>query len=120
MLGTPSFASTWLLDARLPTPSHRFSGSTAEDVAQWKAELLPRLRSTLLDAGVAELPAEERWPLKLKVLETETFERYEQRYCSYETREGVLVPAYLLVPHGPGPHPAAVSPLSPRWRAELP
>ena len=33
MLGTPSFASTWLLDARLPTPSHRFSGSTAEDVA---------------------------------------------------------------------------------------
>ena len=72
MLGTPSFASTWLLDARLPTPSHRFRGSTPEDVAQWKAELLPRLRSTLLDAGVAELPAAERWPLQLKVLETET------------------------------------------------
>ena len=113
MLSTPA-----ALDGRFaaaPCAPCRFAGSTPADVAAWRATLLPKLRKCMLGGLLVPPPAPPAaaviggpCPLKVQTLSVVQCEAYEQRYIQYETREGTLVPAYLLVPHAPGPHPAVL------------
>jgi hypothetical protein len=104
-MATAGFSSVALLD-RYATPVaslHSFSSATNESYDSWKSGLQAALTEQLLPPRAT--PA---WPLNLTVLETTTLPGYEQQYVSYETQKGVHVPAYLLVPRSPGPHPGCV------------
>lgn len=88
-------ASARLLDRGIGShvPIHRFMGYSREDWLRWRGSLreaLPSVFGSLPGPGPAPL-----W----EVVEAVEFPAYMRRKIVYESRLGVSVPAYLLVPH---------------------
>jgi hypothetical protein len=92
----------------IPFGDHQISrlivGSTKEDWREWRAGLLPELRKLL-----GPFPT-THCDLQTSVVESERRDGYMQHRIAYQTRPGVTVPAYLLIPDNPlsPPCPAVV------------
>jgi len=81
-------------------PAFRFMGYSREDWRRWRGDLMNALTSVF---GV--LPGPGPAPLR-EVVESREFPAYVRHRIVYETRLGLPVPAYLLIPHerkSPGP-----------------
>jgi len=85
-------------------PRRRFASSTKDDWQEWRAGLLPELCKLL-----GPFPA-THCDLNTTVVESVQSDAYMQHRITYETRPGVTVPAYLLIPDKPlaSPCPAVI------------
>jgi dienelactone hydrolase len=94
----------WTVQDRYPTASLRltFRATDKAGAEAWQQELRAKLRELL-----GGFPA--RTPLSDSVLETREFPGYRREKLVFESRPGVFVLAYLLIPSsGKTPHPVVV------------
>jgi len=89
-------ATAKLLDRGIENyvPRHRFLGNSREDWQRWRTALFPKLREVF-----GPLPGPGQPPL-FETVETVNFRGHVRRKIVYESRLGLPVPAYLLVPRG--------------------
>jgi dienelactone hydrolase len=82
-------------------PSRAFGGRTAEELAVWRRESLARL---------AEIYRLRRQPAAapVRVAGSAARDGHREERLLLAAPDGVEMPAYLLVPPGPGPFPAVV------------
>ena len=65
-----------------------------------------QLRSQLLQL-IGPFP--QRCPLRARVISQENKGKFTLKKVEYDTEPGLVVPAWLLVPHGRGPFPAILA-----------
>lgn len=89
-----SFSSAAGLEGQLSAlrPRHRFAGGSREDWRRWRSELADDLRGVL-----GPLP-NASCDLRATVVAGEKQDGFVQYRITYQTRPGVVVPAYLLIP----------------------
>lgn len=76
-------------------------------IAQWRQRRAHILANMQLVMGPLPDPS-RKVPLDVQVLEEVRTPRYTRRKLTYLAEKGDRVPAYLLVPHKPGRHPAVL------------
>lgn len=104
-LPSHEFSSAEILDKdfKAHRPRLSFQGKTREEWTHWRRQLIKELQNVF-----GPMPPMGE-PVNARVLSCQDFDEYTQYKVVYETRPGVPVPAYLLIPKGSsGKNPAVL------------
>ncbi|MBI5520980.1 MAG: dienelactone hydrolase family protein [Desulfarculus sp.] len=96
------------LPLRLPPDLLRLSFEKLRPSAQGLAAWQGGLRAKLAELLALDLAALAAWPPAWQVLQRREMDGYSLSLISFQSLEGLTVPAYLLLPRTPGPWPGVL------------